>query len=287
MGYGHLTEPDARELQDLLREAQGRLGRAGRLDAELLLAHVLGSQRSTLLAHGERTVAAADAVRYRKLIERRAAGEPLAYLTGVREFWSLDLTVSPAVLIPRPETELLVERVLELAGQPRTRPLRVLDLGTGSGAVALALASEAPSWSITGIDRSAAALEVARGNARRLGLERVEWLEGDWFDPVGRRRFDLVCGNPPYIRAGDDALAALRFEPRDALVSGAGGLEALHRIIADARAHLEPGGWLVLEHGADQAGAVSAALVAAGYARVVCRRDLAGHDRVSEAQWGQ
>jgi release factor glutamine methyltransferase len=290
MGSRHLTEPAGTQLQDLLRAARERLGADGRLDAEVLLAHVLGCTRSMLLAHGERGVAAVDATRYRELIERRAAGEPVAYLTGTREFWSLPLAVTPAVLIPRPETELLVERVLglgtPLAAKRREQALGVLELGTGSGAIALALASAAPAWSITAVDRSPDALHVARRNAQLLGLTRVEWLAGDWLGPVAGRRFELVCSNPPYLGAGDPSLAALRYEPLQALVAAHDGLGALHRIILDARAHLMPGGYLVLEHGSTQAAPVATALVAAGYARVVCHRDLAGHDRVTEAQWG-
>jgi release factor glutamine methyltransferase len=287
MGSDHLTEPAAPELQHLLRAARERLGASGRLDADILLAYVLGRPRSALLAHGELRVPAADAARFQALIERCAAGEPVAYLTGAREFWSLSLLVNPAVLIPRPETELLVERALALCDESSAGDglLHVLDLGTGSGAVALALAAARPQWSITATDRSTAALEVARANARRLQLMRVEFVPGDWFGPLGGRRFDLICSNPPYVAATDAALDALRFEPLAALSPGPSGLEALSHLIERAPAHLAAGGWLALEHGADQASAVAAALVAAGYARVRCHRDLAGLDRVTEAQW--
>jgi len=287
----HLTEPQATRLQQLL--AAGHMALAdsdaeARLDAEVLLAHVLQQPRSALIARGEQPVAAAEAERYRALIARRLAGEPVAYLTGEREFWSLPLTVSPAVLIPRPETELVVERALALLPESSTgaASARVLDLGTGSGAIALALASTRPNWALTASDCSAAALQVARDNARRLGLTRVEFVLGDWLLPLGRRRFDAICCNPPYVAAGDGSLEALRFEPHSALTPGTSGLEALRHLIARAPAHLERGAWLVLEHGAGQAREVAAALVAAGYARVRCHRDLSGHDRVTEAQRG-
>jgi len=283
----HLTGPAAPELRHLLRAAGERLGTSLRLDAEVLLAHVLGRPRSALIANDAQRIEPADAARFQALVERRAAGEPVAYLTGEREFWSLPLAVNPAVLIPRPETELLVERSLALVPESPSGPdaLRVLDLGTGSGAIALALAAARPHWALTATDRSAEALAVARANARRLELTRVEFLLGSWFEPLPGRRFDLVCSNPPYVAADDAALAALRFEPVAALTPGRSGLEALEHLIARAPAHLARGGWLVLEHGSAQGPAVTAALVAAGYARVRCHRDLAGLDRVTEAQW--
>lgn len=267
-----------------------RLAPEERSDAELLLAHVLGTPRSTLISHGERLAGPPQVAAFRALLARRSAGEPLAYLTGTREFWSLPLKVTPAVLIPRPETELLVERVLAagraLSSRAGAAHPRMLDLGTGSGAVALAVASEAAGWAVTAVDRSPGALEVARDNARQLGLTRVEWLEGNWLEPVAGREFDVICSNPPYVAADDPALSALMHEPAAALIGGPDGLQALRAIIREAAAHLTPGGHLLLEHGAFQAAEVAAALVAAGYARVVCHRDLAGHDRVTEAQWG-
>jgi release factor glutamine methyltransferase len=286
----HFTEASPPRLQQLLTAGRMRLGNdaAARLDAEVLLAHVLRRSRSALIAEAERPVSAPEAERFHALIARRHAGEPVAYLTGEREFWSLPLSVDPAVLIPRAETELVVERALALLPAPpaRTALVRALDLGTGSGAIALALASERPHWRLTASDRSAAALQVARSNAQRLGLQRVEFVLGDWFAPLAGKRFELICSNPPYVAAGDSALAALRFEPRSALTPGATGLEALRHLIAQAPDHLEHGGWLVLEHGSEQAHAVAAALVATGYALVRCHRDLAGHDRITEAQWG-
>jgi release factor glutamine methyltransferase len=214
------------------------------------------------------------------LARRRIAGEPVAYLTGRREFWSLDLELTPDVLVPRPETELVVERALEaLSG--RASPA-VLDLGTGSGAIALAIAHERPDADVTATDTSRAALAVAADNARRLGIGNLRMLEGSWFEPVGGRRFEVVAANPPYVAAGDPALAALAHEPLAALVAGADGLEALAAIARAAPAHLQPGGRLVLEHGTRQGAAVRALLEGAGFVDVATRRDLAGHERVTE-----
>lgn len=256
------------------------------LDAETLLAECLGLSRTQLRAFPELEPEAGQISRYLEWIERRQRGEPLAYITGWREFWSLRLAVGPAVLVPRPETELLVERALELGG---TSTRRMLDLGTGSGAIALALARERPAWSITATDASAAALALARTNAAALGLARVRLLEGSWCDAVAGERFALIVSNPPYIGAEDPALldAALRHEPLTALTPGPDALAALRTIARAAPVCLEPGGWLVLEHGMDQAAALRAVLVARGFARVRCHRDLAGHERVTEAQWPQ
>ncbi len=259
------------------------------LDAELLLAHELRRPRSRLLSHGAEPVPPASVARYHALLRRRQAGEPIAYLTAEREFWSLRLMVDPAVLIPRPETELVVERALALlpergAAAP-ARAVQVADLGTGSGAIALALAAERPGWQLVATDRSRAALQIARANAARLQLRNLEFLEGDWCAPLAGRHLDAILSNPPYVAAHDPALAALRFEPAEALSPGPSGLEALAAIIAAAPSVLRPGGALVLEHGAQQGPAVAALLVAAGFARVGCYRDLAGHDRVTEAQW--
>jgi release factor glutamine methyltransferase len=256
------------------------------LEAEVLLAHVLGSARARVIAHPERTVDEAALARYRSLIERRAAAEPLAYLTGWRDFWSLRLAVSPAVLVPRPETELLVERALAL----RTAPVgRVADLGTGSGAIALSLASERPGWQVTATDVSAAALEVARANAASLSLARVEFRQGSWYEPLAGERYDLLLSNPPYVAADDAALRRppLALEPPVALTPGADALECLRILVRGAQAHLEPDGWLLLEHGADQGGEVRRGLVATGFRSVRSHRDLAGHERMTEARKGQ
>jgi release factor glutamine methyltransferase len=295
---GNVTDPAARAddaergkrvadpgtVRQLLQRGWARLAgssESSRLDAELLLAHALHQPRSYLLSHDDEPVAEAIIARYQSLLEQCAAGEPLAYLTGEREFWSLALTVTPEVLIPRPETELAVERCLALRD---ASPAEIADLGTGSGAIALALAVERPRWRIMATDVSAGALQVARGNAARLGIQNVYFEQGDWLAPLQGRQFDLIVSNPPYVAAGDPALQALRYEPAAALTPGTSGMEALRLIVQQAPAHLLPGGWLVLEHGAGQASAVAASLVDAGYARVRCYVDLAGRERVTEAQ---
>jgi release factor glutamine methyltransferase len=272
-------------VQALIRRGWARLAassESSRLDAEVLLAHALRQPRSYLLAHDDERLDEPTIARYLALLARCAQGEPLAYLTGEREFWSLPLTVTPDVLVPRPETELAVERCLALRD---ASPAEVADLGTGSGAVALALAVERPRWRILATDRAAAALRVAVGNASRLGVGNVDFAEGDWFAPLLGRRFDLIVSNPPYVAAGDPALQALRHEPAAALTPGPSGMEALRHIVLQAPGHLLPGGWLVLEHGAGQADDVAASLVDAGFARVRCHTDLAGRDRVTEAKW--
>jgi release factor glutamine methyltransferase len=253
------------------------------LEAQLLLGHALGLARGALLARGEAVIAAAALTAFAHAVQRRAAGEPLAYITGQREFWSLPLQVTPAVLVPRPETELVVERALALLG---TGPARVADLGTGSGAIALALARERPQWHVTATDRSAAALEVAAANARALAVDNVQFRAGDWYGAIAGERFDLIASNPPYVGAADPVLQgpALRHEPLAALASGASGLEDLAAVIGGARAHLLAAGWLVLEHGAGQAPGVEKLLVARGFRHVRCHTDLAGLARVTEAQ---
>jgi release factor glutamine methyltransferase len=261
--------------------AAARARGVDRLDAELLLARATGFTRTQLLAADDRALPAAAAATFEAWITRRAGGEPYAYLTGERGFWTLDLAVTPDVLVPRPETELLVERCL--AALP-AGGARVADLGTGSGAIALALASERPRWTIIATDASPAALAVAAGNARRLGLANVEFRHGSWCTALhASERFDAIVSNPPYIAGDDPALPALRFEPRAALVAGDDGYADLLAIADGAAAHLLPGGRLLLEHGAAQAARLRGELVARGYARVVCHPDLAGRDRVTEA----
>jgi release factor glutamine methyltransferase len=252
------------------------------LDAELLLGHELSLGRAQLKAHPERMADPAHARRFLDKIERRAAGEPVAYLLGYRDFWTFRLNISPDVLIPRPETELLVERALALGPEGSAD---VVDLGTGSGAVALALAGERPQWHLTATDISEPALSVARANASALGLGRVEFLRGPWLEPLQRRQFDLIVSNPPYVAETDIALRNLRFEPRGALIAGSDGLSAIREIVGAAAIHLRGGGWLVLEHGFDQAGAVRRDLVEHGFGHVRSHRDLAGHERVTEARW--
>ncbi|GAB2608501.1 peptide chain release factor N(5)-glutamine methyltransferase [Novilysobacter erysipheiresistens] len=250
-------------------------------DAELLLAHALGRSRSWLYAHGDDELDADATARFDALLARRRAGEPVAYLTGHRGFWRFDLQVGPATLIPRPDTELLVELALERL--PTDRLLRVADLGTGSGAIALALAHERPGAAVIATDASTDALAVADANARSLGLGNVQFRHGDWFAPLAGETFDLIASNPPYI-ADDDAHldeGDLRFEPRGALASGADGLDAIRRIVANAPGHLLPGGWLLLEHGWEQGDAVRALLATAGLDEVDTARDLEHRDRVS------
>ncbi|HJV71954.1 peptide chain release factor N(5)-glutamine methyltransferase [Ideonella sp.] len=251
-----------------------------RLDAQLLLGHLLGQPRAWLIAHDGDVLPAETAAAYDALCARRAGGEPLAYLVGVREFHGLPLQVSPAVLVPRPDTETLVEWALELlAGELAdcTEP-QLVDLGTGSGAIALAVKHRHPAAAVSAVDLSEAALAVAQGNAGRLGLA-VDFHAGTWFAPLAGRRFDLVLSNPPYIAEADPHLAALQHEPALALTPGGDGLDAIRAIVAEARAHLRPGGWLLLEHGWDQAEAVAALLRAAGFDAVGTRRDLAGQPR--------
>ncbi len=278
----------AERIESLLAEGAAALAGGAavaadvRLDAQLLLAQVLRVPRARLHSHPQTPIAAAQAAAYRSLIARRAAGEPLAYLTGRREFWSLELAVTPAVLIPRPETELLVERALALG----PAAARAADLGTGSGAVALALARERPRWRLLATDVSAPALAVARANAAALGLGNVEFRHGSWFEPLAGERFELLLSNPPYVAADDPVLdePGLSREPRLALTPGEDALAHLRILARGAAAHLTPGGWLLLEHGATQGAAVRGELEAAGLAHVRSHRDLAGHERMTEGQ---
>jgi len=264
-------------LDGLLRDAAARIGA---VDAQWLLAHALGQPRSWLYAHADDCVDAATSARFASLVERRHRGEPVAYLTGRRGFWKFELQVTPDTLIPRPETELLVERALELL--PIDAASRVADLGTGTGAIALALAFERPSARVLATDASESALEVARGNARALRLGNIAFAAGDWCDALGDARFDLIASNPPYIAAADPHLGQgdLRFEPMSALASGRDGLDAIRQIARDARRHLEPGGWLLLEHGFDQGKAARTLLVEAGFEQVRTERDLEGRERI-------
>jgi len=265
----------------LLRAARSRVAPG---EAELLLSHVLGKSRSWLYSHGDDALVAADAGRFEQLVARRVAGEPVAYLVGQRGFWQFDLVVTPATLIPRPDTELLVELALDRL--PGDRPWRVADLGTGSGAIALALAHERPNLKLIATDVSGAALDVARGNAYALKLPSVEFRAGSWFEPLDGERFDLIASNPPYIADDDVHLQQgdLRHEPRSALASGADGLDAIRVLAAGATAHLKPGGWLLVEHGWEQGAPARALLQAAGLLEVKTARDLEGRDRVTFGQ---
>lgn len=271
-------------LRELLRDAVQRLLVSGsdsaRRDTELLMQAVLGKDAMWLYSHDDQCLSPAQEARFDVLLQRRERGEPIAHLTGERGFWTLDLRVNAHTLIPRPETEMLVEFALEKL--PVAAAGTVLDLGTGSGAIALAIKSERPSCTVTAVDASAAALRVARDNGARLGLE-VEFLEGSWFTPVAGRRFQLILSNPPYIPADDVHLGQgdVRFEPRSALVSGADGLDDIRHLVAMAPRHLFPHGWLALEHGHDQAPQVRAIMQAAGFHQVDSRRDLNGHERIT------
>ncbi len=267
------------DIRSLLTAASTRLGE--RADAELLLLCLLGRSRSWLIGHTDEVPDLDVQTAYANLVERRASGEPVAYIVGRRGFWSLDLEVTPATLIPRPETELLVE--LALQRLPRDAACSVADLGTGSGAIALAIACERPRVRVLASDASAPALAVAQRNALRHGIANVSFVQGDWAAPLGGQRFDLIVSNPPYIESADPHLGQgdLRFEPVTALAAGVDGLDDIRRIVLDARQHLQPGGWLLLEHGWNQGDAVRGLLQDAGYAEVFTAPDLEQRDRVS------
>lgn len=251
-----------------------------RLDAELLLAAALGKPRSFLHTWPERLVSGEAAERYASYLERRRQGEPVAYILGHQGFWSLDLEVAPHTLIPRPDTELLVETALALVTLPQAR---VLDLGTGTGAIALALACERLGWQVNGVDRISEAVALAERNRERLGLGNAAFRESHWFSALGAERYDLIVSNPPYIAAQDPHLAQgdVRFEPSSALVAGTDGLDDIRLIVSQSPAHLNAGGWLLLEHGYDQAAAVRELLAREGFEAVESRRDLGGHERIS------
>jgi len=273
--------PDS-SLRDALAAAATRLpGDESRHEAEQLLLHVLQQPRSWLFAHATDALPAPQSQAFNALLERRAAGEPVAYITGRRGFWTLDLEVGPATLIPRPETERLVELALERL--PAATPLWLADLGTGSGAIALALAGERPQAQVLATDFSADALVVARRNAVHHGLHNVSFAQGPWYAPLAGRQFHLIASNPPYIAAGDPHLRRgdLRFEPGSALASGADGLDDIRQIAAGAVAHLLPGGWLLLEHGWNQGDAIRALLRQAGLHDVETMQDLERRDRVT------
>lgn len=267
-------------IASLLRAAELPDSPTSRLDAELLLAAALGKSRSFLHTWPERIVPSEAALLFSEYLRRRRSGEPVAYILGQQGFWNLDLEVAPHTLIPRPDTELLVETALALL--PAT-PARVLDLGTGSGAIALALASERPAWTVTAVDRVLEAVALAERNRQRLDLRNVTVLSSHWFSALDDERFELIISNPPYIAATDPHLAEgdVRFEPASALVAGHDGLDDLRTIIAQAPDHLEMGGWLMLEHGYDQADAVRDLLQTQGFTEVHSRKDLGGHERIS------
>ena len=273
-------------LTDALRQASA----AGldRLDAQMLLLRALGrdlNHRAWLLAHDTDPLPAEAATRYADLVHRRLAGEPVAYLAGIKAFFGLHLQVDPRVLVPRPDTETLVQWALDALAPPPVQA-RFLDLGTGSGAIALAVKAQRPDVAVTATDASTDALAVARANAERLGLA-VDFHQGSWLAAVHGQRFDVITSNPPYIAEGDPHLPALRHEPLSALTAGADGLDDLRTIIAQAHHALRPGGWLLLEHGHDQAQAVRGLLDQQGFEAAVSRTDLAGIERCSGARWPQ
>lgn len=252
-----------------------------RLDAEILVMHACGINRNQLITRNGMVLTGEQQNKLEGLLARRKRGEPVAYLTGTREFWSMELNVTPATLIPRPETELLVEKALEHI--PREAAWTITDLGTGSGAIALAIAREHPRCRVIATDNSHAALELARFNAEKFGLTNIEFRQGDWFAALADTRFDMILSNPPYIRAGDPHLKQgdLRFEPATALVSGTDGLDAIRHVALHAKEFLKPGGWLLFEHGWDQAEVIGDYLRQQGYRDIVCHTDLTGHARVA------
>jgi release factor glutamine methyltransferase len=282
MAAPHMAHHTA--IRDLLGDA-ARAGAAPR-DAQHWLAHLLGQPRHWLLSHDGDAVSPEVQVRFAEGCAQLASGMPLAYLTGCREFHGLMLQVQPGVLVPRPDTETLVDgalKRLKAISAAQSQPA-VLDLGTGTGAVALAIKHRWPAAQVTAIDLDAQAVLLARRNGERLGLG-IEVLQGDWFAPVAGRRFELIVSNPPYIAAGDPHLAALTHEPRSALVGGTDGLQALAHLVSAAPAHLAAGGWLLLEHGWDQGDPVARMLADAGLADAHSERDLAGHRRCSGGRW--
>ena len=275
-----VSPPTRAELLDVARQ-QLVASNTAALDAEILLAHTLGLSRTQLITWPESPVDDASTQTFQQLIARRRAGEPVAYLTGVQEFWSLDLHVTPDVLIPRADTEILVEYGLALI--PEHATWRIADLGTGSGAIALALASERRTCQFVATDRSPTALAVARSNATRLHIPNIEFLHGSWLEPLAGR-YDIIVSNPPYIAENDPHLVDLGFEPASALTAGHDGLEDLRQISRQAGEFLQPAGWLLLEHGYEQAAEVKEMLTAAGFQHITTFCDIAGLERVTQGQ---
>ncbi len=276
----------AQTLQEVAERLQA-VSDSARLDAELLLCDVLLRPRSYLYTWPECELSDTEQCTLEDLVARRCAGEPIAHILGKREFWSLELAVNADTLIPRPETERLVEAALERI--PETAAWSIADLGTGSGAIAIAIAAERPGCRITAVERSEGALEVARDNAIRLGLGNIEFLRGNWFSPLTGRCFEMILSNPPYIPESDTHLSRgdVRFEPRTALASGADGLTDIRQLVSGAGRYLRSPGWLLLEHGYDQGKAVTALLHEAGFLDVVDLSDLLGHGRVAIGRCGE
>lgn len=273
------------QIREAIQQASKELASSSetaRLDAELLLCKVLDKNRSYLFAWPEKELSTQQQTSFQSLLEQRIQGHPVAYLLGYREFWGMELEVTTATLIPRPDTELIVQLALECIAQ-QTAP-KILDLGTGSGAIALALAKERPDADILALDKSEAALEVAQRNQAKLGFTNLKLLNSDWFNALAENNsFNLIVSNPPYIAEADPHLSQgdVRFEPRSALSSGVQGLDDLSYLIQTAPNYLAPNGWLLLEHGYDQGLAVTTLLKTTGYTEVACYQDLAGNDRVS------
>ena len=282
-----MSQEENRRIDALLGDAATRLAAvsdSARLDAEILLSRSIDMPRSYLLAHPEDVLDDAASKRFDALLRRRLGGEPMAYIMGTREFWSHELLVSDATLVPRPETELLVE--LALREIPRKAAWQILDLGTGSGAIAVALAGERLLCEIAAVDNNEAALAIARENARQLSLGNITFLHGSWCEPVLGQKFDVIVSNPPYVRAGDEALAQLRYEPVDALVSGQDGLDAIRALVVECVEILADNGILLIEHGADQPHEVATLLSASGWTDITNHRDFSGHPRVTAARRG-
>jgi release factor glutamine methyltransferase len=276
------------DYQSWLKAAAARLTQSdsSRRDAEILLGFVTGRARTFLMAFGETLLMQQQQEQLERLLVRRERGEPVAYLIGEREFWSLPLSVSPATLIPRPDTECLVELALE---RLPSSACNILDLGTGTGAIALALASERPDCTVTGVDLQPEAVALAQHNAQKLAIGNAQFLQGSWFAPLAGQTFALIASNPPYIDAADPHLAQgdVRFEPSSALVAQQHGLADLSAIVQQAPQYLQPQGWLFLEHGWQQGESVRALLQAAGFISIATRRDYGDNDRVTFGQWPQ
>lgn len=276
-----------RTVQQLLQNARQQLASVAAaeasIEAQILLMHVLDVNRAWLLAHGSDEVSEQPALHFGKLLQRRIDGEPVAYILGYREFYGLKLKVTPATLIPRPDTETLVELALEKI----SCPMQILDLGTGTGAIALAIAQHSAQSNVMAVDASQAALEVAEANRQTLQLDNVTLLHSHWFSQLANRTFDLIVSNPPYIEADDQHLLQgdLRFEPLSALAAGVDGLSDIRDIITHAPGYLNAGGWLLLEHGYNQSEAVQKLYKTAGFQQIQTLRDLGGNPRVTLAQW--